>query len=56
MIASEIKSHPFYPIFKKTLCAPSERTSSIDELIHDMELKHEHEHNHEHRHKHKVKA
>ena len=36
--ASEIKSHPFYPIFKKTLCAPSERTSSIDELIHDMEL------------------
>lgn len=36
--ASEIKSHPFYPIFKKTLCAPSERTSSIDEVIHDMEL------------------
>ena len=36
--ASEIKSHPFYPIFKKTLCAPSERTSSIDEIIHDMEL------------------
>jgi hypothetical protein len=36
--ASEIKSHPFYPIFKKTLCPPSERTSSIDELIHDMEL------------------
>jgi serine/threonine protein kinase len=36
--ASEIKSHPFYPIFKKTLCSPSERTSSIDELIHDMEL------------------
>jgi serine/threonine protein kinase len=36
--ASEIKSHPFYPIFKKTLCAPSERSSSIDELIHDMEL------------------
>ena len=28
----------FYPIFKKTLCAPSERTSSIDEVIHDMEL------------------
>lgn len=36
--ASEIKSHPFYPIFKKTLCDPSTRTSSIDELIHDMEL------------------
>lgn len=36
--ASEIKSHPFYPIFKKTLCAPSERPSSIDELIHDMDL------------------
>lgn len=36
--ASEIKSHPFYPIFKKTLCAPSERTSSIDDIIHDMEL------------------
>ena len=36
--ASEIKSHPFYPIFKKTLCDPSTRTSCIDELIHDMEL------------------
>jgi serine/threonine protein kinase len=36
--ASEIKSHPFYPIFKKTLCDPSTRTSSIDEIIHDMEL------------------
>ena len=34
--AFEIKTHPFYPISKKTLCAPSSRTSSIDEVIHDM--------------------
>ena len=34
--AFEIKTHPFYPIIKKTLCEPSSRTSSIDEIIHDM--------------------
>jgi len=34
--AFEIKTHPFYPIFKKTLCPPCKRTSSIDEIIHDM--------------------
>jgi len=35
--AFEIKSHPFYSIFKKTLCAPCKRTSSIDEIICEMD-------------------
>jgi len=36
--AFEIKTHAFYPVFKKTLCAPCSRTSSIDEIIHDMDM------------------
>lgn len=35
--AFEIKTHPFYPVLQKTLCPPSQRTSSIDEVIRDME-------------------
>jgi len=35
--AFEIKTHPFYTVFKKTLCAPCKRTSSIDEIIRDMD-------------------
>ena len=31
--ASEIKTHPFYRIFEKTLRPPASRTSSIDEVI-----------------------
>ena len=35
--AFEIKTHPFYPIFEKTLRPPASRTSSIDEVIRLLE-------------------